>query len=773
MSDEVKIKVGFGDDFRELTVTLPEGDVAPYSPDDRLSVVGSAANRVDGPAKVTGAAKYTYDQNPTGLLHGKILRCPHPNANIKNVDVTPALAMPGVKAALSFPEVFRRRTVRFAWDGVAAVAAETEEQALAALEKIVVEYEVLPFSVTIEDSIADNAPQVGRRDQENVMRTSPRIPFRRDGSFNEEREKQNVEEMAEREKTLDEILAGSPNVISARFETEVQTHACLETHGIVCRWEEEKLICHCSTQATFGVLREMTMRQGPVRAREAQVLCEYIGGGFGSKFFSGREGVAGALLAREAGRPVKLMLDRREEHTGVGNRPGSRQELTLATDIDGTIQGLRVRSWGSPGASPQGGGAVNDAIYKLGAVDKVEYGVRTNTGGARPQRAPGWPQGIFALESAIDAAAAQAKIDPIEMRRKNDDHPIRKTQYTIAAERAGWKRRPQLDEQNKDRIVKRGIGCASATWYQAGGGGARVLVRLHKDGRVEVRNGAQDIGTGTRTVMGMVVAEELGLQLDDVTTFIGDTTDPRGPGSGGSTTAPTILPAARLAAVRAAEDLIDLVAAEYDWDPADLTLRRGEVARVDGGELPRRVTFRQACALIPDDSIEVLERRPIIHRRKPNYEGYSDSNAGVQIAEVEVDTETGEVRVLRVTAVQDAGKLINPKTAESQVRGGIIQGVSYALFERRIMDRQEGRMLNADLEGYKIVGSLDCPDLDVVMQDVYMGRNNVHVMGLGEPPVISTAAAVANAVSHAIGVRITKLPITPKSVLEALERRNG
>ena len=180
------------------------------------------------------------------------------------------------------------------------------------------------------------------------------------------------------------------------------------------------------------------------------------------------------------------------------------------------------------------------------------------------------------------------------------------------------------------------------------------------------------------------------------------------------------------------------------------------------------MSFRAACDLLDEDAIEVLEARPVVSRRQANYAGFSDTNAGVQIAEVAIDTETGEVRVEKITAVADAGKLINPKLAESQVRGGVIQGVSYALFERRTIDRQEGRMVNADMESYKILGSVDCPEIDVVLLDVYNGKNNTSVMGLGEPPIVATAAAVANAVADALGTRITSLPITPRKVLAAL-----
>ncbi|MCI0652553.1 MAG: xanthine dehydrogenase family protein molybdopterin-binding subunit [Planctomycetes bacterium] len=775
-TSEIKIRVGFGDSFRDLTVRIAEGDVPPYEPGTRFDVIGAAAPRLDAEAKVTGSARFTYDQNLPGLLHGKILRCPHPNANVKSVDLTAARAMPGVKAAISFPEVFRTEAVRFAWEGIAAVAAESEAQAEAALRAIAVEYEVLPFCVTREDAMKDGAPQVGRRNQQNVRRIYPEIPFTRDGTIDEKKEAARQVEMREAEAKVDRILKESDTVVQGTFYTQVQTHSPLETHGVVCTWENESLVCYCSTQATFAVRHELTHHQGPVRATNARVLCEYVGGGFGAKFGAGREGVAGALLAKAAGRPVKVMLDRREEHTTTGNRPDSHQVLAMAVAKTGEIRALRARSWGTAGTSPAGAGAHNDVMYELGEIDKIEYGVRTNANDARPLRAPGFPQGVFALEAMMDIAAASIGMDPIEFRKKNDAHPVRRAEYDIACERIGWAAKrgaPAVPRGGADGgrgvgPLRRGVGCASSLWFASGGGGAKVLVRVHKNGTVEVRNGAQDIGTGTRTILGMVVAEELGIRLADVATFIGDTNDPAGPGSGGSTTAPTLTPAARVAAHRAKRQLLDAVARAEGWDAGNLDLRGGKVVGRDGAALAREIDFRAACGLIAEDQIEVLGERPVLDKDHPNYGGLADTNAGVQCAEVEVDVETGLVRVLKVVAVADAGKLINPKLAESQVRGGVIQGVSYALYERRIMDRIEGRMVNADFEFYKILGAVDCPEIEVVLLDVFMGHNNTHVMGLGEPPVVATAAAVANAVAHAIGVRIHSLPITPRKVLAAL-----
>ena len=758
MPKEIQIKVGFGDQFRDLTVRIQDDDVKPWQPGDRLNLIGQSTPRVDAVAKVTGTANYSYDQKPKGMIYGKILRSPHGNADIVSIDIDKAKKLPGVRAILTAPEIFEDESARYAGAEVAAVAADTEMQAEAALRAIEVEYDIKPHCVTVEDARKEGAPQVGRGEQVNVARISPRQRRGRRGSNSDMDER-----LARQEAAVGKVIQDSDVVVEGEFSTQVQTHAPLETHGSVCSWEDGRLICWASSQATFGFRNELTSNWGGVRAKSCQILSEYVGGGFGSKFSAGREGVLGALLAKEAGVPVHLMLDRSGEQLSAGNRPDSLQQMKMGVNKDGVIQGTRIRSWGTPGTGTGGAGAHNDGIYNIGEVDKIEYGVRTNTGGAKAHRAPGWPQGAFALEQMMDMAADEIGMDRVEFRKKNDEHPIRKVEYDIAKDRIKWNRSLT---RNGGAEICQGLGIASNLWFSAGGGGASALVRITKDGQVEVRNGAQDIGTGTRTVMGMVVAEELVLEMNQVATRIGNTDDPQGPASGGSTTIGTVTPAARLAAFHAKKELMEIVADRKGWDASELDLKDQEVWRI--GEGSTGMTFESACALMDDDAIEVLKGRP-----RRNYEGFSDTNAGVQAAHVEVNQATGAVKVLKVVAVADAGKILNPLTSESQVRGGVIQGVSFALFERRIMDRQKGRMLNDDFENYKMLGSMDCPEIDVVLLDVYNGKSNTQVMGLGEPPIVATAAAVANAVSDALGVRMYDLPITPKKVLEAIAKRDA
>ncbi len=763
---DMKIKVGFGKQMREIKVKIAEGDIPPYQPGDTLDEIGKGRNRLDAYAKVTGQAKFTYDRKLPGMLYGRILRSPHANATVKSIDTSAAEKMPGVKAVIKFHEAFRNRSVRHAGAGVAALAAETEAQAEAALRVIKVDYDVLPFAVTKEDSIAKDAPTVAGPNSENVVSGK-----RWNESQNE------YEDRLEDQKTrTEEGFKKAKHIVEGTFRTQVQVHNALETHGVVCSWDGDSILIYASTQGTFSCVGEAKSARGPTKARNAHVISEYVGGGFGAKFGLGREGVAAALLAKSAKKPVHLMLNRREEQTDAGNRPDSHQELKLGLDAKGKIQVLRAYSWGTAGPGKSGAGARNQVIYDIPMLDKIEYNVRTNCGSARAMRAPGFPQGAFALESLLDMAADKVGIDPIEIRKRNDSHPVRLAEYDIGAEKIGWKKNRNRNPGAGKGPIMKGVGCASNEWFAAGGSGAACLVRIDQNGHVEVRNGGQDIGTGLRTIMAQVAAEELGLKITEIETFIGDTHDPRCPGSGGSTTTPTLMPAVRLAAHNAAIELLHLIASKMKWKADELEFRGAKVVRKDGRKLSKEISFKQVCALIPDDVLEVNERRPAMKipgRRRPraNYQGFADTNSGVQFAEVEVDIETGVVKVKRVVAVQDSGQIINAKTAESQVRGAIIQGVSYALFEDRVMDRQEGRMLNADLENYKIAGPMECPEIDVTLLDVYNGKNNTNSMGLGEPPIIATAGAIANAVANAIGARVMSIPITPKKVLAALEKK--
>ena len=726
------LKLGFPGQERAADVDVPEGAPKPWGVDAELAVVGKDHPRLDAHLKVTGGAKYSYDVRRPGMIYAKFLRSPHAHAKVVKVDLGKAKALPGVL----FTQGFAGTEVLFAGQEVAGVAAETEEILDDALALVAVEYEVLDHVVDVPGALGANAPKVTK--DGNV------VPDRRDGNEPPPRD-------------VSQAHADADVVVERLYTTQVQTHSALETHGCVCEWNGDQLTVWASTQATFA-FRQTMADSLRVPREKVTVVTEHMGGGFGAKFGVDSWDVFCAQVARKTGRPVRYLLDRREEHVAGGNRPSSMQLCRFSVKKDGTLMGAEVRNWGTAGIG-NGAGVANPIIYRFRAKHARSEDVKTHAGWGRAFRAPGHPQGVFALEGMIDELAEAIGMDPLELRRRNDPHPVRLAQYDVGAKEIGWERRrnkPGSDAGPR----KRGLGMASARWGHTGRRGFTVRCRVARDGAVLVTNGAQDIGTGTRTVLAVLAAEELGLPPDRVAVRLGHTTDPEGPASGGSTTAPSIGPCARDAAFQAKRKLLDAVAAAIGGDASKMDLRGGKVVGA-----PKELTFDQACAMLPTETVEASGEWI---RTKEPYPFFAGEVAGVQFAEVEVDVETGRVRVVKVVAVQDCGRVIDPLLARSQINGGVIQGLSYALFEDRLLDPRTGNMVNANLLDYRIAGSLEIPEIVSIPFTVANGMNPVGMSSLGEPPTIPTSGAIANAVANAIGARIRSLPITPDRVLAAV-----
>lgn len=734
MSKKITVTLGFPGQTRQQELEIPDNEPATWDANAKLRLVGGDHPRKEGPDKVTGRAKYTQDVNLPGMLHGKILRSPHAHARIKNVDLAPALAIPGVKAAR---KVARQDVANFEGFEIAAVAATTPEIADDAVRAIRVEYEILPHVVDLEEARKPEAPKVhGERPNE----TAPRAGGRGD---------------------VDAGFSQAEVTVEGTFRTQVQTHVSLETHGTVCSWDGDQLTCYASTQGIFTVREELAGRLG-IDQSQVRVICEHMGGGFGSKFGARDEGVICAELAREAKAPVKLMLDRKEEHLATGNRPSSVQLVKIGAKKDGSLTAIHLKAYGADGLG--GGancGAPYNRIYRCANVKTEESDVHIHAGRVAAMRAPGHPQGSFGLEQALDMVAEKIGMDPLELRKKNDGNPIRLAQYALGAERIGWSRRnPKAGADPGPR--KRGFGMGSSVWGGAGGPGPQVELRVHRDGRVEVLNGSQDLGTGTRSMMAIVAAEELGLPYADVTGILGDTKLGFCGGSGGSQTAASLAPAVRNAAYEARLRLAALAAPLVGAKVEEIEFADGR-ARV-ASDPGRGIAFRELCSKIDGASL-------VVHAdRSPNYGSFANGAAGAQFAEVEVDVETGEIHVVKIVAVHDCGRVVNKMAVESQINGGVIQGLSYALLEDRILDRPTGRMVNPNMEDYKILGALETPEIEPIAFSVANGMNSVGLLGIGEAPVIPTAAAVANAVANATGARVYELPMTPDRVLAALAR---
>ncbi len=766
MSKSFSLKVGVEKDLKDLTVEVPDDQPKPWDGAIKLRYIGGRTSRIDGVDKTTGRAKYTFDIKRPGMLIGKILRSPFPACLVKAIDISKAEKMPGVRAIITVQDHLPIQ-LRFAGQEILGVAADTHEHADEALKMISLTYEQKPFVTDLDQAMLPDAPVVFSKTVEE-KKTEGDLPgsdakVSQDGNIRGPKKTPKDGNATE----IDALLKNSDFLIKAEYRTQVQTHSAMETHGVVAEWDDaQKLTVWASTQGTFGVRNEMAEYFG-LKKTDVRVITEYMGGGFGAKFSPGVEGIMAARLAKKTGKPVRLMLDRKEEHLAVGNRPNSVQKSTIGAGKDGKLTGIKLISYGSAGVGT-GAGTMGPAgnIYEYQKFYAEESDVFINAGPGAAFRAPGHPQGTFALEQAIDQLAYNCKMDPLEFRRINTlNDPVRQMEYKLGAEKFGWYKRNPVPASDRGPL-KRGVGMANSVWYYIYGTGFLASLQVNSDGSVLFTNGVQDIGGGIGTVLAMVVAEELGLKPDDIAVKIGDTNFGLGPASGGSQTTAGITPAARNAAYNAKLKMFEIAAGMFDTQPGALAAADGKIFVT--GDPTKSFPWKEVAARIPGDQFTVVAERV-----KDNHELERRTIAGVQFAEVEVDTETGVIKVKRMVAAHDCGRPMDRLTIESQINGGMIQGISYALFEDRILDRNKGIMVNANLEQYKIAGSLDIPEIESIILDVNHGQSSTGAMGIGEPATIPTSGAIANAVYHAIGVRINEIPMTPDRVLSALQTAKG
>jgi len=717
----------------------------PAAAPKEFKYIGKATPRVDGKMIVTGSAHYTHDLFFDDMLYGKVLRCPHACADVVSIDLGPALALPGVRAAVKLKE----GRVRWAGEQVAAVAAVDEKTAEEAIERIKVEYKVLPHVVSVEKAMEKGAPQV--MDSGNIA----------------EMNKYNRGDVEKGFKEADIIFEQT-------YATSWEVHQTAETHASVAKWDGENLTVWDSTQAVMSV-RDGLARALNVPASRVKVIDTYMGGGFGSKLGTQDFTVAAARLARETDRPVKIVLTRRENSYCVGYRPSSKITIKGGVKKDGTLTALSMKNYNS-GGTGRGDSCAEPLvdIYKCPNVNVQEYSVFVNTCGSRPTRAPGHVQGTFALEGFLEEVAGKLNMDPLEFRMKNysiknagDTGIPYSTKgldkcYTQGAEKIGWSTRNKRPGSGPGRI-KRGIGMASQIWWGSGTPGTLADLRIFRDGSVEIECGTQDIGCGTRTHIAVVAADTLTLEPQDITVKIGNSDYPWAPSSGGSQTTPSVAPAVRDASLKAVEYLKQMAAKKLSAPAAEITLEnRRFILKSDP---TKGLDFKEV--------VKDLRRPAVFHGERSDYpSAFAFNSFGVHFAEVEVDTETGKIRVKKVVAAHDIGRVINRLTAESQVIGGITQGLSAALFEDKVMDHETGTMINPNFHDYKVATAMDIPEIVPIFVDVIDDRlSNLGAKGLGEPGRIPASAAIANAVFNAIGVHPREIPMTPAKVLQALKRK--
>ncbi len=723
--------------YTEQWVVVDE-DALEQWPAGPRDTVGRPAPRQDGYQRARGEAQYTADIQLPGMLHAAILRSPYARARVREIDLRMAEKAPGVRGVVGPGTGPLTDEPAYQGAPVAAVAADTDEQARAAMRLIEVEWEQLEPLLDPDEAVRRNALV----------------------------EEPNHDERGD----IERGLAEADVVVEAEYRTQSVLHNSMETHQSICQWDgDDHLTVYISTQFVWGV-RERVAKHFGLPADHVRVVCRFMGGGFGSKNGPGDYTFVGAALARKTGRPVKAALTRREENLDAGNRNATIQRLRIGARTDGTLtvlDGEFVNSTGWDGWLASTGGPMR-MLYACENVRTVEYAAKLNTPPMLAFRAPGFVEGTFGLECLMDELAAELDLDPLELRRRNyaqhdamDERPFSSKNLLECYKRAEphWERREAV-RRSSDGTWKRGVGLASQVWYGGGGPPSYAWVRVGADARVTVVTAMQDIGTGSATAMAQIAAEELGLPIDHVEVSLGDTA--RGPYatiSAGSSTIPSMGPAVRSAAADAAHQIIEIAAQRHDREQRSLSLKGGRIVCSDGGSWP----LEEITGLL--ESGQILGQGS----RGPNPAGMRILTFGVQVAEVAVDVETGEVRVDKIAAIHDVGRVINPLGASSQVEGGVIQGLGHTLSEERLIDPATGTILTQTLDAYKLPTIADVPEIvtDLVDEpDTHL--TNLGSKGLGEPPIIPTAAAIANAIRDATGADVRSLPISREEMLRAL-----
>jgi CO/xanthine dehydrogenase Mo-binding subunit len=715
------------------------------SPLTERKTVGHATPRIDAVERVTGKATYSGDVKLPGMLYARILRSPHAHANIRQIDASKALALPGVKHVLThenctivwgsgsvaggrqYVDEIKKTTrqkryifnnpVRFYGEPVAAVVATNRHIAEEALRLITVEYE--PLGIVL--------------DQEEALRPES-VKVWPDGNISLNAENEPEPEVYRRG-NVEEAFRTSDHVFEDRYTTTYVHNAQMEPRVCVASWEGDKLTLYTPTQGASNC-RHDTARDLGIPDEKVRVICHYMGGGFGNKNQNQDADLITAMLAKEVGVPVKLEFTRKEDFIGMHGRWPTTQYYKVGVSSDGTLQALQLRGYSGMGPYRKNSGSIGGTeLYQCPNVEMTVYPVLTNRAVSGNYRAPEFPQGFFGVQSMMDDVAYKMKMDPVEFvlknmtRKNNDQAPY--SNYSLeecirrGAEAFEWKKRWHAPGSDPGAI-KRGAGMAFLTIRSPLGQSSAVL-RLDSNGRHTVFVGVTDIGPGAKTTMSMIAAEALDVPLSNIDIVWGDTDRcPFSVGESGSRTTDMT----GMAIIEAARDLKRQI--------AEKGLPQGQNALI--------------ATASPNPSSNGKVRKAF----------------GAQFAEVEVDTELGRVQILKYLAVQDSGRIINPLTAESQVKGGAIQGIGMALHEDLLYDRRSGQPLTAGYYGARIMTHMDAPNIEVMFIETDDGYGPFGAKCLGEAGIVSAPAAVANAIFNATGHRMKDLPITRDRILGVL-----
>jgi len=761
-----------------------------------LTVVGKPLNRRDAAEKVTGRAKYAGDIRLDGMLYGKTLHCPYPRARIKKLDVSKAEALPGVHAVLTkenmkgwrttwyrvqelaFPECITHEGVE-----VAAVAADDIAIAQRAIDLIDVEYEVLTPMMDAEEVLREPPPALVADEEYPGREAFDRKPY--------------VIARGDIEKGF----AEADVVVEDVYTTQVSHHGTIQTRACVASWDGRMLTVWDSVQGVWNAKLALADSLG-LDPDHVRVIVKYLGGGFGSKAWSQRITYYAAKLSMITGRPVRMERTRAEEFVNHSRRFDIKMYVKMGARRDGTLTAIQQRAVVNAGAAASPDNYyVTQVIWhtaNLHACPNVyleQVGVYTNKQITGPTRSPMNMQAIFALESHMDRMAVELGMDPYRFRMKNYS-----TYQTVAADESrdvtqqvksfdahvpysskildqctelathaiDWERRAQVQAMNRSARVKRGIGMASYLVMQGVGlppYAAEANVVIHHDGTIELCAGVVDIGGGQQTILPMFAAEELGVEALDVNVISGDTEGtPYGPSCHASRCTPEMGPAIVQAAADARQQLFELAAPMLGVKAEELQSVNGTIYVKSDSSIS--VPFRSACNRIDP-------QKPIIGRgsRAPNPKEPMMATFGAQAVELEVDTETGHVRILKLAAAQDFGRAINPKLSVSQVYGGIEFGVGYTLMEEGVYDPKTGKLLTPNLHQYRMPTCLDYPPVEVTIAEVEDPYFAYSAKGAGENTNAPTPAAIRNALYHATGIWFNDLPITPDKIIAAVKGR--
>jgi len=721
--------------------------------------------RHEGEAKVTGRALYTTDITYEGMLVAKFLGSAHAHAAIEHMDFSAALAIDGVEAVIEVLDD-PHRVARYAGQPIAAVAARDEATAHRALGAIRVQYAPRPFVIDPYEAVREGAPEVFPEKKKHPKNASegPIPPASWAGNLRTPVLNKLLSHHAD-DARANLAKASAPasglRVTGGTFHTGGQTHACLEPHGCVAVWREDRLVVHTSTQAVFMLMEELAEHY-KLNSGKVTVIAEHIGGAFGAKQGLQLEHTTTVDLSRTTGKPVKLIQDREEEMVLGGYRPLTQIEISVVTDAALEPLGITARAYGTAGTAVQSQAAPWIRMTYTGPKDLQDFDVVTNTSPARPMRAPSGPPAFWALESVIDQLAHDAGIDPIALRRKWEASDVREPLYDWVESLPAWQQR-QRPGSGSGRF-RRGVGVAIGNWFNAFNNATRVQLDASRDGLV-ARCAVQDMGNGARSVIAKAIADTLGISPRAVAVDIGRSDRPEGPGSSASRTTPSVYPTAIDAAGRMQEKLLEHAKRQGmsrpEWQPGGVKHANGFVS-IDEllrglGEPISVVSARRGG----NSTFDLLGAMPT---GRLGLSLFPKMTGSIALAAVEVDVQLGRIRPLEFWMGMRVGKIVNPELARSQAYGAIVQSIGFALTEQRHYDPHTGRLLSSNLEDHRIPGIGDIPPVHVHFEESGFEGMKGGASGMSELATLAPPAAMGNAVFNATGWRPYDLPMRPQVV---------